>query len=124
MRVKAAALAALIVLVPVSASAMSVAEFIAKGEVLKAKGMGAMFSPELKSIMTELKATGTSYRTDLEAARAAGRTDLGCPPPKGKGRMTQQEFTTAFAAVPLAERATTSVKTVFYRMMKTRYPCS
>lgn len=108
---------------------MSIAEFLPKAEALQAKGMGAMFSSDLKPVMAEMKAVGTSYRADLAQARAAGRTDLGCPPPKGspppegRKRMSPNELLDALRVVPPAHRATTTVKTAFYAMMRRRFPC-
>ena len=106
---------------------MSIAEFLPKAENLKAKGMAAVFSSDLKPVMAEMKAIGTSYRADLERARAAGRTDLGCPPakgqaPKGQG-MKVDEIFAVLRAVPPERRATTTVKATFYDLMARRFPC-
>lgn len=99
---------------------MSVADFLAKITALKAKGMGAMFSPDLKLVVNEMKSASADYRADLAKAP---RGELGCPPPKGKVKLTQEEFMGAFTAVPVAQRSTTSVKSVLYAAMKRRFPC-
>ena len=111
------------VLMPLPAEAMSVADFLAKAAVLKSKGMGAMFAPELKQLRTELEGVSTAYRADLAAQTAAGRPPHSCPPPKGKAKLTSDDFLREFQAVPPAQRATTSVKQVFYSLMKRKYPC-
>ena len=113
--------AALIVVIPAAGHAMSVADFLTKIEKLKTKGMGAMFSPDLKAVVNEMKTVSADYRADLAKAP---RGELGCPPPKGKVKLTQDEFMGAFTAVPPAQRATTSVKSVLYATMKRRFPCS
>lgn len=116
--------AAALIALPAAAQAMNVAEFLTKTEALKAKGMGAMFSSDLKLVVREFKAAGTAYRSDVDKARAAGRDDLGCPPPKGKAKLTPNQIIADFATVPVAERASTSVKQAFYAMMRRRFPCS
>lgn len=102
---------------------MSLAEFLPRAQALQKKGMGAMFSSDLKPVIAEFKAAGQAYRADLDVARAAGRTDLGCPPPKGKAKITPEQIMADFSATPPAERATTTTKTAFYRMMRKRFPC-
>lgn len=109
---------------PVPAQAMSVADFLSKAAILKAKGMGALFEPELGQVKTEIESVSTAYRADLAAQRAAGKPPHSCPPPKGKARLTSDDFLKEFQAVPPAQRATTSVRQVFYGMMKKRYPCA
>lgn len=104
---------------------MSVAEFLPRAERLMAKGMGAVFSSDLKPVVNEMKAIGPAYRADLAVARAAGRTDLGCPPPKGDKRMRlgADKILGYMRAVPPERRATTTVKAVFYDMMRKNFPC-
>ena len=113
----------MLALAPVAAPAMTVDEFLLKAEALKAKGMGAMFSPDFRVVVREVKSVATAYRAELDGARSLGRTDLGCPPPKGTVKLTPTQFMSDFSAVPVAQRATTSVKTVYYAMMRKRFPC-
>jgi hypothetical protein len=106
------------------AAAMSVAEFLQKADALQAKGMMAMFSQaEIKLLMDEAKGAAAAYRDD--AAKAQGRRDpsLGCPPPKGKARLTSDDLLKGFRALPAERQASTSVKAGFYELMKSRYPC-
>lgn len=90
-----------------------------------AKGMAAMFSSDLKPVIGEIRAISPAYRADLAVARAAGRTNLGCPPPKGDKRMRlgADKILGFMRAVPPERRATTTVKTVFYEMMRKSFPC-
>ena len=110
-------------LAPLPAQAMSVADFLAKAAALKAKGMGALFAPELKQVKAEMEGVSNAYRADLAAQRAAGQPPHSCPPPKGKAKIGSEEFIGEFQAVPPAQRGSTSVKQVFYAMMKKRFPC-
>ena len=104
------------------AQAMTVTDFLAKAEVLKKKGLVAMGAPELKQLRTEMEGVTTTYRADLERARAAGRPPHSCPPPKGKARLGPRELMADFQAIPPAQRGM-SVKDAFYAMMRKRYPC-
>jgi hypothetical protein len=112
---------ALLVL-PVAAQAMTVDEFLARAAALKAKGMAAMMSPDLGLLRTEVKTAGESYRAEIEAARAAGKTPRSCPPPKGQAKIDSNTLITSFQTIPPARR-TMSVKTAFYSFMDKRYPC-
>ena len=68
----AAALAALFLCAP--AQAMSSAEFLAKADVLKAKGMLAIFSSDLGLLKTEFLNAGKVWRAQAHRPNA-------CPPP-------------------------------------------
>jgi hypothetical protein len=106
-------------LVPSLALAMTTGEFVAKADKLKAQGMMAMMSSDIGLLQNEMKTVGMAWRADVDAARAKGRTDMGCPPPKGQSRMTPDELIAAFRAMP----AGTPVKAAFYRHMAQRFPC-
>lgn len=118
------AIVVLAALAPLPAQAMSVAEVLAKAAALKAKGMGALFAPELKQLRAEIQSVSNAYRADLAAQRAAGRPPHSCPPAKGKAKFDSDEFLGELRSIPPAERQTTSFKQAFYRMMKRKYPCS
>lgn len=122
MRTLVAMMAGAALLLPVSAQAMSVAEFLAKANALKAKGFLAMGSPDIKLLRTEVERASDAYRSDLATAKAAGRAPHSCPPPKGKARIGSKELIAEFEAIPAAQRGI-SVKSAFYAMMKKRYPC-
>lgn len=111
-----------LMLVPTSAQAMSVAEFLAKANALKARGFMAMGSPEIKLLRTEVERASDAYRSDLASAKAAGRAPHSCPPPKGKAKIGSNELMAEFQSIPAAQRGM-SVKSAFYAMMKKRFPC-
>ncbi len=108
---------------PSVAQAMSVAEFLTKADKLKAMGMMAMMSSDVGLLQNEVKMASTSWRADVDAARAKGRTDLGCPPPKGQVKMNSDDLIAAFRAVPKTQAATMSVKQAIYQYMRGRFPC-
>jgi hypothetical protein len=116
-------LAGTLLAMPVAASAMTVAEFLAKAEALKAKGMMAMMSSDLPVVRGEMQAATTAYRTDVDAARAKGRTELGCPPPKGQAKISSDTIMADLAAIPKAVQAKVSVKAGLYAAMAKRFPC-
>ncbi|MBN8817986.1 MAG: hypothetical protein J0I80_04605 [Sphingomonas sp.] len=106
------------------AAAMSVAEFLQKADALKAKGMMAMFAKsEIKLLMDEAKGAAEAYRQDVSKAQARRDPSYGCPPAKGKARLTSDDLLKGFRALPAERQATTSVKAGFYDLMKSRYPC-
>ncbi len=115
--------AALVALLPVCANAMSVADFLGKADALQAKGMGALFSPDFKLLMGEMKDAAKAYREDAATARAGGRSDLGCPPVAGKLGVSSTQVMAEFKSLPAAERARTSAKAAFYAMMRKKFPC-
>jgi len=119
--IRVAALA--LVVVPVTAGAMTVNEFLAKTAALQAKGFSAMLSPDLSLLRNEVKAAATAYRADLDAAQAAHRKPRSCPPPKGQAKVDSNTLMASFQAIPPARR-TMSVKEAFYGFMDKRYPCS
>lgn len=116
-------LAGLVLALPVAANAMTVAEFLTRANALKAKGMMAMMSSDLPVIRGEMQAATTAYRTEVDAARAKGRTDLGCPPPKGQAKLSSDIVMADLAALPKAVQTRTTVKAALYDLMKKRYPC-
>lgn len=108
---------------PATLNAMTVAEFLMRANALKAKGMMAMMSSDLPVIRGEMQNATSAYRTDVDAARARGRTDLGCPPPKGQAKISSDLIMADLAALPKPAQARLSVKAALYDIMRTRYPC-
>lgn len=111
-----------LMLVAVPAQAMSVAEFLAKVNALKAKGAMAMFSPDIGLLKQEIEGASVAYRSDLAAAAAAGKRPGSCPPPKGTVKMGSNELIAEFEKIPPAQRSV-SVKDAFAAMMARRFPC-
>lgn len=123
MRRLALILAVVMVVAPVTAEAMTVAQFLAKTRALKSKGLLAMGSPDIALLRDEVKTVGDAYRADILAARKAGRTPHSCPPPKGApGAMTAKDFLAELEKTPRARQGM-SMKAAFYGIMKRRYPC-
>ncbi|WP_231726680.1 MULTISPECIES: hypothetical protein [unclassified Sphingomonas] len=108
---------------PVAAQAMTVEQFLTKSRALRAKGLLAMGSPDIKLLRDEVVAAGADYRADLARDKAAGRQAHSCPPPAGKANVNARDLIAEFEAIPAATARTTSVKAAFYAMMKKRFPC-
>ncbi|WP_084583509.1 hypothetical protein [Sphingomonas azotifigens] len=111
-----------LMLVAVPAQAMSVAEFLAKVNALKAKGAMAMFSSDVGVLKQEIDGASTAYRGDLAAEVAAGKKPSSCPPPKGQAKISSNDLIAAFEKIPPAQRGM-SVKVAFAAMMEQRFPC-
>jgi hypothetical protein len=116
-------LAGALLVTPLAAQAMTVAEFLTKANALKAKGMLAMMSSDLPVVRKELDDAFAGYRADADAARARGRKDLGCPPPKGQAKVSSDEIMAALAAMPKPAQAKLSVRAGITDFMAKRYPC-
>lgn len=113
-----------LVLMPVSAQAMTVEQFLVKAYALKAKGPFALFSSDLPVVKAEIKSVATSYRADLRADKAAGRPPHSCPPPEGSeaAKIKPAAFLAELEKIPPSQRSM-SMKTAFYLIMKRRWPC-
>ena len=100
------------------AQAMPVSVFLEKVDALKARGMAAMFSPDVGALKREIGNAATAYRNS-----AVSRAPHSCPPPKGKANITSDDLIAAFRTIPGPQRATTSVSTAFADVMVRRFPC-
>jgi len=112
-RIGAAALAALFLSAP--AQAMSSAEFLAKADALKAKGMLAIFSSDLGLLKTEFLNAGKVWRAQAYRPNA-------CPPP-GPLPADSDMIYAIVAAVPPQQRATTSATGAIVAGLNRKYPC-
>lgn len=101
---------------------MSVATFLTKADALKAKGLGALGSPDIKLLYGEAQAAGENYRQKIEADKKAGREPHSCPPKKGK--MNSDQFLAHLRSYPMAIRPKTTITVAMLDLMKKRYPCS
>ena len=110
--------AALALLIPVAANAMSVADFLGKADALKARGMMAMFSSDIGLLKSEIISASAAYRAD-----PVSKAPRSCPPPKGTVKMDSDELIAGFRTIPVQQRAATSVRAAFANYMTKRFPC-
>lgn len=103
-----------------AASRMTLAEFLPKANALEAKGAMALFSRDLKPVMTEMKAVSAEMKAEAEQRRAAGLPKRACPPAGTK--LDSGQMLAMLNAIPPAERGV-SVKDGFLRAMAARFPC-
>jgi hypothetical protein len=120
MKLRIAFTAALVAL-SAPASAMTVAEFMAKVNGLKAKGPMALFSSDIGVLKAEGMAAGQSIRADQEAALAAGRPAPTCVP-KGS-KIGQNELLDYFGKIPPAQAQRMTVKQGMIGLMRQKWPC-
>ncbi|MBN8484334.1 MAG: hypothetical protein J0L50_06095 [Sphingomonadales bacterium] len=99
---------------------MSAATFLAKADALKAKGIGALGSPDIKLLRAEGQAAGEAYRQRLQAERAQGRPSS-CPP-KGT-KVNSDKLLAHLRTYPEAVRARTSMKQAMADYFIRNYPC-
>lgn len=105
-----------------AAGEMSVATFLSKADALKAKGLGALGSPDIKLLRREAEAGGAIYRARLQSDKAAGKPPHSCPPTKTS--MNSDQFLNHLRSYPVAARPKTSITTAVFDLMKKRYPCT
>jgi hypothetical protein len=101
---------------------MNVATFLAKADALKAKGLGAIGSPDIKLLYGEANAAGKTYRAALAADKKAGRTPHSCPPKKAA--LNSDQLLAHLRTYPAAVRPKTTITTAMFDVMKKRYPCT
>jgi hypothetical protein len=107
-------------LLPISpASAMSVADFLVKAEAIRAKGMMAVFSPDLSLLKTEVQTGVKAWQAQVAPA---GMTPNACPP-ASMDQMTPKEVMAMMNAVPPPQRATTETADALIAGLNRRYPC-
>ena len=104
-----------------SAQAMDVATFLAKSEVLRQKGVMAMFASEYREMQAAAQAAIAALRRERLAALAAGRRPAYCPPEHAG--LTPAEIMTTMQAVPAARRPRTDIKDAFRAAFVRKYPC-
>jgi len=122
MRKTAMVMATMLAVMPVAASAMTVAEFLAKTQALRAKGLLAVGSPDIALLRDEVKAAATGYRAALKADIAAGRKPSSCPPPVGQSTINSNDVIAYFSSLPPQQRQQT-VAAAFPGLMAKKYPC-
>ena len=122
MRRVTAAVVAMALIVPTTAQAMTVAQFLAKARALQAQGALAIISPDAELLKREVASIRADYTADLRAARKAGKTPHSCPPETGKPRLTPRQMLAELEKIPPAKRGM-SMKAAVYAYMKRTYPC-
>ncbi len=122
MRRLTALVAVLVLALPNTAQAMTVAQFLAKAKALQAQGALALLSPDAELLKREVAAIRTAYTADLRAARAAGKPPHSCPPETGKPKLTPKQMLAELEKIPPAKRGM-SMKAAVYAYMKRTYPC-
>jgi hypothetical protein len=121
MKFRIAVAAAVIGCVSMPASAMTVAEFMAKVNGLKAKGPMALFSSDIGVLKAEGMSAGKSIRADQDAAEAAGRPAATCLP-KGS-KLGQGEVLNFFERIPPAQAQRITVKQGMIGLIRQKWPC-
>ena len=103
-----------------AAGDMSVATFLAKADALKAKGMLAMLSPDIKLLQVEGQAAGAAYHAQLDAERKAGHPSS-CPPKSVK--IGGDDLMAQMRAYPAGVRPKVTVKAAMADMFGAKFPC-
>ena len=104
-----------------AAMAMDANSFYSRALALQKKGPMAMFSKDLKPLMTEMKAAGKSVKAENEVAKKAGKP-IYCVPASNKG-MSAKDVVTEFGNIPEDQRRILSVREAWKRILIRRYPC-
>jgi hypothetical protein len=104
-----------LLLCPFAAQAMDAESFYVKAVALK-----AMFSSDLKPMMTVFKSAADSVKAENEKARASGKA-LFCAPKKY--RLTADQFLTEFGNIPQERRRTQTVRQAWREIVIRRFPC-
>ena len=124
MRRKLLALAVAVV-VPVTAlQAMTVETFLQKADALKARGMGALFSSDIRLLKNEVTGSVQRLRSERQAALKAGRRPAYCPP-EGQRRsgLNSDELLSHFRSIPPAQRQRMEVREGLQSLLARKYPC-
>lgn len=103
-----------------AAHAMDAEAFYLKAVELKKRGMSAVFSKELKPMVTVFKAAADSVKAENEKARADG-SPLFCAPKKY--RLTADQFLTEFGKIPQERRRSQTVRQAWREIVIRRFPC-
>ena len=117
-----AAAAATLLAVPALANTgdMSVATFLAKADALKAKGLMALGSSDIKLLRAAGQAAGQAYGARLQAERAAGKPSS-CPP--NGARPGSNEVLAHLRTYPEGRRSAITMKTAMADYFIKKYPC-
>lgn len=111
--------------VPIAASAqsMNAGEFHRRANALKAKGPLAVFSGDIKVLMTEVKASAERSRVQRVATVKAGGKPRYCPP-AGKQQLGSTEFMNRLEAIPATDRSRIDMTEATTRILAAKWPCA
>ena len=107
---------------PAAAQSMNAEQFHARATALQKKGPLALFSGDVKLLMTEAKAAGERSHQLRLAAVKAGQKPRYCPP-AGKRSMRSDEFMNRLSAIPQSERARIDMTEAMIRILSGKFPC-
>jgi hypothetical protein len=97
-------------------SAMTVQEFVTRGEALEAKGPLALFSDDLEALRLAIRPGLKAWRAQVKTAAPPV-----CAPPKIS--LAPQELLDLMREVPVAERTHIDVGPAAIRQLNARYRC-
>ncbi len=120
MKYKAILAIALLGLGATALQAMNADTFYTKGVALKKKGVGAMFSKDIKPMKKAMEDAVATVKAENTKAKAAG-TPLYCPPAKPK--MSGEQVLAEFGKIPQSRRAGLTVRQAWREIMIRKYPC-
>ncbi|WP_426039293.1 hypothetical protein [Brevundimonas sp. DC300-4] len=119
----AAAFVAVSVVLAAPASAQSnttLDAFVARANRIPLNPLAAL-RPDARRLMSEANAAFTTVRSDISAARAAGRRPGACPPERIE--VNPRQLLAFLNAIPPARRTRMTVAEGFGEWMASRYPC-
>lgn len=96
--------------------------FLARVEVLLAKGPFALFSSDRKQLQAIVEDNGDIIHDDMIAARASHTTSQYCPPAKHE-YIGARELINGLRAMPLSEREQINLQTAMRRILAKLHPC-
>ena len=105
---------------PVAAQAMTVDQFLAKANGLKAQGIMALLSPDIGVLKSEMSNAVAALKAEKAARKAGGKPPRSCAP-EGT-RLSQDEMLSGLAALTPAQR-TSSLKDGVGQVLVNRFPC-
>lgn len=114
------AVAALALISAGPAFAMDAETFYAKGVALKKKGVGALFSADIKLLQKEMQTASASVKAENGKAKASGKP-LYCPPPQSK--MNAEQALAEFGKIPQDRRKAMTVRQAWRDILIRKFPC-
>lgn len=105
-----------------SAQSMNAETFYQKGLALKKKGPLAIFSGDLKPMLSEGQAAGKAAALARRAALKAGKQPRYCPPAEVNG-MNSNEFFDRLGRIPQDVRRRIDMLEATNRLLAGKYPC-